>query len=105
MRQTLFFHHATTSHGPAAPTAVALPSSVAIGRGSAADEAREADEPSATAGVSAANAVARTPLRLDARSYASTSGGDQTYGVVVVTATNPSRSRIGRLSSEASTSM
>ena len=31
--------------------------------------------------------------------------GDQTYGVVVVTGTNPSRSRIGRLSSEASTSM
>ena len=30
-------------------------------------------------------------------------GGDQTYGVVVVTATNPSRSRIGRLSGEAST--
>jgi hypothetical protein len=30
-------------------------------------------------------------------------GGDQTYGVVVVTATNPSRSRIGRLWSEAST--
>ncbi|MGZ4388678.1 MAG: Mrp/NBP35 family ATP-binding protein [Gaiellaceae bacterium] len=30
--------------------------------------------------------------------------GDQTYGVVVVTATKPSRSRIGRLSSEASTS-
>ena len=30
-------------------------------------------------------------------------GGDQTYGVVVVTATKPSRSRIGRLSGEAST--
>jgi hypothetical protein len=31
-------------------------------------------------------------------------GGDQMYGVVVVTGTNPSRSRIGRLSSDASTS-
>ena len=30
--------------------------------------------------------------------------GDQTYGVVVVTAVNPSRSRIGRLSLDASTS-
>ena len=31
-------------------------------------------------------------------------GGDHTYGVVVVTAWKPRRSRIGRLSSEASTS-
>jgi hypothetical protein len=30
-------------------------------------------------------------------------GSDQTYGVVVVPTTNPSRSRIGRLSGEAST--
>jgi hypothetical protein len=34
-----------------------------------------------------------------------TTGGDQTHGVVVVTATKPRRSRIGRLSSEASTSI
>lgn len=40
--------------------------------------------------------------------YGSAAGSvvsDQTYGVVVVTATNPRRSRIGRLSLEASTSM
>lgn len=30
-------------------------------------------------------------------------GGVQTYGVVVVTATNPRRYKIGRLSSDAST--
>jgi len=38
-------------------------------------------------------------------SAATPDGGDQTYGVVVVTALKPRRSRIGRLSLGASTSM